>query len=265
MPKPRIFVSHSNNDAHSPPYIQEIESVLGAAGFDVLVDRSRLQAGAKWRDEIYTWMGLCHGAVILVSDAAICPDSIWVPRETSILLWRQTLDKNFPVIPVCIGHVTPPDLGRGVFTDMQLREIQAGHTPQELASVLRQRLSSLLVQKTPLETLALRIAELLRTVSDAGIEEAAEQIELNLSPWAPHDMRLTLALKLLHVPLRDSVRGLEVVAEYVDSATADHILSMIAPSWVNLCAARWVADGGTRKVSKPALVLNASTHFSAAM
>src|SRR4051812_24231830 len=100
MPRPRIFVSHSNNDPHSRAYIEAIEATLGAAGFEILVDRTRLEPGNKWRDEIYTWMGLCHAAIILVSDAAIRPESIWVPRESSILLWRRTLDPAFNVIPV---------------------------------------------------------------------------------------------------------------------------------------------------------------------
>jgi hypothetical protein len=267
MPRPRIFVSHSNNDPHSSAYIKAIESVLGPAGFDVLVDRTRLQPGARWRDEIYTWMGLCHAAVILVSDAAIQPGSIWVPRETSILLWRHTLDPKFEVIPACIGNVSPADLTRGVFADMQLQEILAAPaaTPQQLTDALTSRLSALTARQTPLETLSSRIAELFRNIGDTAVEEAGEAIHINLAALLPAEKRHTLALELLQQPLADAVPALEVLAEFLDPSKADQLLSIIAPSWVDLCAARWLAHCGSRKSARPAVILNASTHFAAAM
>ena len=267
MPRPRIFVSHSNNDPHSGEYIDAIESALGPAGFDILVDRTRLKPGARWRDEIYTWMGLCHAAVILVSDAAILPGSIWVPRETSILLWRRTLDPAFRVIPVCLGNVGPADLARGVFADMQLEEIQTAPaaTPAQLAEALTLSLSALKAHQTPLEMLSSRVVELLRNVSDAAVEEAAEAINIDPAALLTSDMRHALALELMQKPLVDAVPALEVLAEFMDASKADQLLSIIAPSWVDLCAARWLAHCGSRKTSKPAVILNASTHFAAAM
>src|SRR5216684_5215288 len=161
MEQPRIFISHSNSDPDSPAYVEAANHALTAAGFEVLVDRIRLQPGEEWRDEIYLWMGLCHGAVVLVSPAAIKIESIWVPRETSILLWRRTLDPRFIVIPVFLGGVTAADLQRGAFADMQLTEIQAvpATTPTELANLLVARFSGLIREKSPLETLASRMAE----------------------------------------------------------------------------------------------------------
>lgn len=268
MGRRRIFVSHSNGDRDSPAYIEAIDTALRAAGFDVLVDRDRLEPGAKWRDDIYTWMGLCHGAVILISEAAMRPGSIWVPRETSILLWRRTLDPTFSVIPACLGTVAPEDLNGGVFADMQLGEIQTAPagTPAELAAVLTKHFAPLAAPKTPLEVLASRLVELLLAVSERAVEEAIEALPGDLGLANPAgDRRRSLALALLQVGLRDSLGALEVLAEYIEGSKADQILSMIAPSWVDLCAARWLADCGARIEDKPAAVLNAATPFCARM
>jgi TIR domain len=268
MLRRRIFVSHSNSDPDSPAYIEAIDSALAAAGFEMLVDRKRLEPGAKWRDDIYTWMGLCHGAVILISEAAIRPGSIWVPRETNILLWRRTLDPNFVVIPVCLGVVRPEDLKSGVFTDMQLGEIETAPaaTTAELVGALSARFARLAAPRTPLELLASRVAEVLLAVSDNAIEEAIEQLPIDLGPCrATLDSRQALGLALLQIPLRKSVAALEILAEYVEGSKADQILAIIAPSWVDLCAARWVADCGGRIDDKPAAVLNAATLFCARM
>jgi hypothetical protein len=268
MGRQRIFVSHSNSDPDSGAYIEAIDTALSAAGFEVLVDRKRLEPGAKWRDEIYTWMGLCHGAVILVSEAALRPGSIWVPRETSILLWRRTLDPRFTLIPACLGTVRPENLKGGVFVDMQLGEIQTApaETPADLAAALLGLFAPQVAARTPLEVLASRLAELLLAISDDAIEEAIEALAVDLGPCSPTgNPRHALALALLQSPLRDSLAALEVLAEYIEGSKADQILSMIAPSWVDLCAARWLADCGARVEDKPAAVLNAATAFCARM
>jgi hypothetical protein len=162
MLRPRIFISHSNNDDATPPYLDSLTSTLTAANFDVLLDRHRLQPGAEWRRDIYSWMGICHAAIILLSKAANHPNSIWVPRETNILLWRRTIDPSFVVLPVCIGALTRDDLRTGPFADTRLEELQFLPTapPATLSQDVLARLRPLLAPKTPLETLAARIAEL---------------------------------------------------------------------------------------------------------
>jgi len=91
---------------------------------------------------------------------------------------------------------------------------------------------------------------------------------VNLGPWSGiNDSHYKLALALLQVPLGEPklVNALTVLAEYLDSAKADQILSIVAPTWVDPRAARWLADCGRRGDNKPAVMLNGSTHFCAAM
>jgi len=66
--KPRIFISHSAKEFETNIFLEKLSLKLKEEpAFDVLVDKERLTLGCKWRDEIYTWMGLCHGAIILLS------------------------------------------------------------------------------------------------------------------------------------------------------------------------------------------------------
>jgi hypothetical protein len=268
MHRRRIFISHSNKDPFAEQYLREVDSALTAAGFDVLIDTKHLGPGVSWRDELYTWMGLSHGAVILVSDSVLREDSIWVPREAGILLWRRTLDPSFVVVPVCIGSVTPEHLAGPPFRDLQLQAIQGvrAQTPEAVAREVVELFAGPSVPSSPFDALADRIVELLAGVSEGVLTEAAEAIGVDLGPWAPRNVPARgLALALLQVPLGVSVDAIEVLAEHIDAARADQILAIVAPSWVDLSAARWLADFGTSPAERPALILNASTHFSATM
>jgi hypothetical protein len=151
---------------------------------------------------------------------------------------------------------------------MQLGEIQTAPaaTPDELAAALTRRFAPLAKPKTPLEVLASRLSELLQGIGDRVIEESLEVLSVDLGPCAPaSDLRATLALALLQSPLRDSLPALEILAEWMDGSKADQILAIIAPSWVDLCAARWLADCGVRAEDKPAVFINAATYFTARM
>jgi len=172
MLRRRIFISHSNKDPVAEQYLHAVDSALTAAGFDVLVDTKHLGPGASWRDELYTWMGLSHGAVILVSDSVLCDDSVWVPREASILMWRRTLDPTFVVVPVCIGSVTPDDLAGPPFRDLQLQSIQGirARTPESVATELVERFAGPAAPASPLDALADRIIELLTGVGEARVD-----------------------------------------------------------------------------------------------
>ncbi len=64
---PRIFISHSAHDPADVDMLTKLEAALDENGFDVLVDRTRLdeQTGVLWRDAIGSWLEICDGAVVL--------------------------------------------------------------------------------------------------------------------------------------------------------------------------------------------------------
>jgi len=74
-----------------------------------------------------------------------------------------------------------------------------------------------------------------------------------------------LAFAMLNVPLSSSVKALEILAESLDASKANQLLEIVAPSWVDLNAARHIAECGISNANKPAVVLNGSTYFCAKM
>jgi hypothetical protein len=71
---------------------------------------------------------------------------------------------------------------------------------------------------------------------------------------------------MLQVNLRRAADALVYMADYLENDTiAERILALIAPFWVNLCAARWIPDCALARGLKPIIVLNASAKISADM
>ena len=270
MHRLRIFISHSNRNQEALSFVEQLYQVLTDKNFDTLVDRKRLEPGATWRDEIYTWMGLSHAAIVLLSEDVFEPNSLWVPRESSILLWRHAIDPDFIVIPVFLGKVTEAHLSKGNFKDLLFGEIEApvkGPPLQVIQDILNvlQRLQS--TASTPLEELSKQIAYLLRHLETDIIDAAAQLLGVDLGAWDPaDDPRKSFALKLLQVDLIQATAALKYLVEYMDNQElADRILSMIAPSWVDLCAARWIPDCYRLQTNKPLVVLNATRKITADM
>jgi hypothetical protein len=124
--KPRVFISHVNGDPSGEQIWPQLRKALTTAGFDVLVDRELLKPGDRWRSEIYSWIGLCNAAVVLISRQAIAdPNKYWVARETACLICRRYLDPGLRIIPVLLDGITFAELDATErFRDLELRETQ---------------------------------------------------------------------------------------------------------------------------------------------
>lgn len=73
-------------------------------------------------------------------------------------------------------------------------------------------------------------------------------------------------LRMLQVNLKQSVEVLEYLVPYMEhEINAERILSIIAPSWVDLCSARWITHCAQSKARKPIVVLNAHRKRTADM
>ncbi len=106
----RVFISHSAKEPEADQALTELAAALNKAGHTVLLDREpgRLSPGIDWRQEIHTWMALCHAAVVLFSPHAL--ESDWVKKEATIMSWRKSLDKNFILVPVLVPPTKRADL-----------------------------------------------------------------------------------------------------------------------------------------------------------
>ncbi|MGY6274079.1 toll/interleukin-1 receptor domain-containing protein [Methylomonas sp. MgM2] len=129
MQKFRVFISHSAHPAEEPEtadFLERLVNRLEASRYDVLVDVRSLMAGDEWMHKIYSWLGLCHAAVILLSPRSVQREnSIWVPRECNILMWRKALDPGFTVCPVFLRGITQQQVSDNpLFKDLKLNELQ---------------------------------------------------------------------------------------------------------------------------------------------
>lgn len=141
--KPQIFISHSAKDAEAKAVLDALDDRLRAVGFEVLLDKERLQPGAMWRDDLHRWMDVCRAAVILLSNDALT--SAWVMQEATILAGRRSRDQQFVVLPVLLSRVQRSDFAQGPFASLAINQIQAAHedTPAAIAEQVVQRLAPL--------------------------------------------------------------------------------------------------------------------------
>lgn len=131
MSKFRVFISHSAKDRVAAAVLNKLNDGL-SKNFEVLLDKQRLSAGVEWQLEIFSWLGHCHAAVILLSEDAL--KSSWVLQESTILNWRRQYEKQFTIIPALLPSVSEDSLDDGWFSAINLRRIQMvkGETADEI-------------------------------------------------------------------------------------------------------------------------------------
>jgi hypothetical protein len=244
-PKPPIFISHS---AKSPPPLKVLRAIYRALSrdFEVLLDRRRLRPGDDWRRQLHAWMGLCHGAVLLLSENAL-DDSDWVKREATILGYRNEDEPGFMLVPVLLPPVTAQKLDDGDYGPLELGRVQSvtGGTPAELARKVREALEPLrgaTGQKTPLQWAEEVVARILYTELEEGeknprprFEAAAAQMQRSVR-WSPRlSYSQQLARHLLGASLIHSARALVSLTPYFkNKEKAESLLdTYLRPFWVD--------------------------------
>ncbi len=271
--KRRLFISHTSKTPSATDRLDLLRDAFAAQDFDVIVDRDHLGPGDEWRREIYTWLGLCDIAVVLIAPRALDPANPWVAREATILMWRRALDPSFMVVPVLVDGVELGDLEQGPFRDLLLNEVQGEIITDDGSGAWITRLAGQLAGKlaacapAPLAALARPVAEQLRGIPGDVLREAAEMIDVPLGPWKPQaDLPMQLAVQLLHRGLESSYGALEHLA-FCGLATDRLIavIELIAPSWVDLCAAQCLAETAARHEENVPLLLNADSEWAANM
>ena len=262
--RPIIFVSHSaRNDAAAYPTLKAIEAHLKKNGFDVLLDETRIQGGEEWRNCLHTWMGHCHGAVLLLTPKALL--SPWVLKEATILSWRQSLSGGtFPLLPVFLG-MSAHDLAKsGQFDPLALTEIQALKNLEglPLAKALAARFSPLRLTNadTPLRELENKVANLLVQVKKSALlEKVAENLGQDLGGWKPNrDLSGKVALLLLQAPLNKLATALNPLVGAVPTESLRSIVDMLRGSWVDRETAGMLTLVARRPERTRAAALNAT-------
>src|ERR1044072_7048189 len=125
--KTKIFISHSAHQEADKELLRQLVTRLEDAGFHIYCDEKRPKVGDDWRHELYSAIGCCHAAVVLVTKEAL--DIVkhpWVFKECSMLTLVKGQTKGFPIFPVTMSGVTAEDIDQSPFDVLQINEIQLG-------------------------------------------------------------------------------------------------------------------------------------------
>lgn len=204
--RPIIFISHSaNDDAKVTVELDRIEKYLREKGFDVLLDRQRLQGGDPWREYLHTWMAHCEGAIILLSKKA--SERPWVRKEATILSWRKAMDPSFVLLPVLLDDLTEAQVDAVAdLRPLALPELQAFKKLKgvALAKALETKLRPLKDKdaSTPRRLLEIQLEDILSSRTKTLLEQIVLLLGQDLGGWDPKaSIAAKLARHLLQAPL----------------------------------------------------------------
>jgi hypothetical protein len=240
--RPLIFISHSAKDAAARSLLAGLCWELRKQ-YEVLLDRERLRPGDHWRKELHTWMGLCHGAVVLLSEDALLR-SPWVKKEAAVLGYRAELDENFVLVPVLVPPVEACRLGHGDFEPLALGAIQAaaGDTPAAVVRQVLDRLEPLrerAARTTRLQEVEYMVATILSELEDGRyakpLSDAAALLGKRLGWRTDRGQAAQLARELLSADLEKVAEVLVFLAKYFREReeTVIRILNLLSPFWVD--------------------------------
>ena len=260
--QPPIFISHSSAaDADQEALLAAIRADLGP-DFEILLDQDLLQAGDEWRHELYTWMALCAGAVIILSDGVLARPK-WVRQELTILYWRRSLDPDFIVVPVLL-----PGLKLSDFDDLLEqalhKEIQmaSGGNPAGISAQIRQALEPLRAKEpNPVARRIREIAGKLSRLTTQECQAAALKLDDHPLPWASHTTAQEgLARRMVHADFEKVCEVLIELGRRIGGDEACDILDWLFTYWVSPEAAATIPQVAVGQYRAVALnCTNAST------
>jgi hypothetical protein len=239
--------------------------------FDVKWDRDILFAGDDWRKKLYSFLGECQAAVILLTEGAF--DSNYVPLEAMVLMYRHVLNPHFKIIPVYFANVSAERVRvEKPFYGIGLDDINAvthGGNDESCLRAIEDTLRVLAKIPSPEKVAVLqRLVELLDGISDHAAVAAAQEWGESLEE-ADGPKPLQLARRLMDHELLDATRALNQIP--LEPGRRSKILDLLAPAWVNLLAAapiwkdRWVASPAEDVPKKgPVFVINGKFEQTAA-
>ncbi len=262
MPNPQIFISHSaTGDQDATNALEMLSLALDREGFEVLVDKQRLQLGDNWRRQLYLWMQQCHGAVILFSKGAL--ESDWVYYEATVLTTRKYLEPDFTLIPIPIAPVKRDELANSRFSPMVINELHQSartntldvtiHTIIERFAPLKQSLSD-----SPMQRLERVIIPWLKQLDRDVLLDAAREMGVQVEVW-PQDTskcRVFLVQELLKADLYKVCQALKILAPQLDRNNALNMLTILAPSWVDERAVAPIPEVVKRPQSQRTICIN---------
>jgi hypothetical protein len=268
MPKGRVFFSHSTKDRSAErKALMAVATALEADDYEVLLDRTALEAGGNWRPIIDDWIRGCNAALIWITPGSIA--SQFCQYEWATLSFRRRMQKQFLILPVYLGSA-PNDIKN---RPDQISEISGYFGFGKVAAIipdLKQRLAAEVDPKGELRTQVNLIADALRkSVREEVIETAARNLDIDLGIWdLAADKWLRFAIKIMGVGLLGSFGALQDLRRFFPKANEDEfrvIVELLARcSWVDAGSAQRIRACGLRdRTGRVLLGLNAEQEETA--
>jgi hypothetical protein len=250
--KTKLFISHSAHRAQDKRILERLVELLEAAGFLVYCDRKRLKPGDCWRNELYSAIGCCHAAVVLVTKEALdVKKHPWVFKECSMLTILKWTDKGFPIFPVAMTGVTANDIKNSPFEALLISEIQLGsqRNLDRVVDTIKDRLCAIKYsdEDEPLYHHHNRIEDHLKLITDPqSLKESIESIDSELDRWDPLDeqirYRYRLARLLLTLDADRVVATLRGILPSLGEQRSTKLIYLLAPFWLDLPAIAQLDD-----------------------
>jgi hypothetical protein len=250
--QPKIFISHSAKDEFTSSLLAAIEEQLSAAGYYVLVDRTRLKiegVGSNWRATLNQWLDICDGAILLISPDAV--KSLWVHAESTILNYRHHRDKQrgveFPLFIVHTGGTQPnqiagPEFGINALDHIQSAEAKSG---VDIFAIAFRMFAPLLeaAKRSESSDLCFDISKELGVCNEESLVRASERIEKDFTRLRSHAINKPNALAYLFMgaQLREVAHALCEIWPTRRPAQ-DNIIRLLEPTWADPRSVGWLIE-----------------------
>lgn len=172
-----VFISYSSEDYS---FVSRINDGLRQRGLDTFFDKSDLQPGENWLNQLNEKLALSRVTVIFFTRRAL--ESPWVRFESQKALKRVVLDKTRHVIPVLLEDVKASELPHFLelqqALDLTLRSLSDEHAIAEMAGEIAQRIFSLLPDAglpIPFVIFAMTRREAVDLASGKALKDAARK------------------------------------------------------------------------------------------
>lgn len=246
----RVFISHGldKHETGQSQYLDDLEAALRAptpegVRHEVLVDRTRLEAGDDWNGVLLDCLDECDRALLLLTERALARPWVW--REATILDFRHRRRDGFRLYPVALGEGVREQLpGVPALAALRLDDIQwmpAGATPAEVARTVHEQLDA---QPQPGANQLVRVAEAmaahLRDADGGQLDVLLQELAAPLAFDAGTDARRRRALGLARAVVggRLGAQGLPGLLRRLVNECAlppparDALRELAAPLWV---------------------------------
>jgi hypothetical protein len=253
----KVFISHSSKSGFASKVRDGVFEGLTRKGFDVLLDKERLEPGDQWRAKLHRWLATCDAAVLLFSRDAVGtkdkPGSDWVQKEATILTWRQALNSKLLIVPALLGDVTREDTRLHGLRPLAIDEgqvVRAGsqdesaENAQTIVDAVVRRFDTLTspTSDPELENWMRRVAAFLQMISPLDLDDAATALRIAPADWAASvDQQFaTFAYQMLFSGPGELLAALPILANTLSDDQRKKFAAFVLPVWVSAEAARTI-------------------------